>query len=131
MNTISLFFLDLLPTVWFRNTWSWEQKTHRPELTRVDGEQAVLSIRHEQIGRYTFHFEGVPELLFTENETNSRRLFGIEGASPFVKDGINDYIVHAVTGAVNPAQRGTKAAAHYRSTVGPGQSLDLPRLSRS
>ena len=115
--------LHLLPTVWFRNTWSWGQGRPRPELQRVNGRGVVVELNHEERGRYTLHFEGNPELLFTENETNVRRLFGVDNASPFVKDGINDFIVHAAKEAVNPAQRGTKAAGHYTGVVGAGQSM--------
>jgi hypothetical protein len=115
--------LHLLPTVWFRNTWSWGEETPRPALEQVDNHRAVVSMSHDQIGRYTLHFEGAPELLFTENETNSRRLFGIDSASPFVKDGINDYVVHSAASAVNRAQRGTKAAGHYHTVVGAGQTV--------
>jgi hypothetical protein len=117
--------LHLLPTVWFRNTWSWGYGTPRPELQRVDGPRPVVSVEphNADTNRYQLHFEGAPELLFTENETNSRRLFGIDSSSPFVKDGINDYVVHSAKEAVNPSQRGTKAAGHYNVLVGPGQSI--------
>jgi len=115
--------LHLLPTLWFRNTWSWGPETTRPQLQRLDGRHAAVSVAHDGLGRYTLHFEGAPELLFTENETNTRRLFGIDSPSPFVKDGINDYIVNARRNAVNPAQRGTKAAGHYSAVIGAGQSL--------
>ena len=77
-------------------------------------------------GRVPLHFEGAPDLLFTENETNRQRLFGVDNASPFVKDGINDYVVHGVEGRGEPAQRGTKAAGHYRLTVGAGGSIGRP-----
>ena len=69
------------------------------------------------------HCEGSPELLFTENETNARRLFGIENRTPFVKDGINDYVVHGVKEAVNPEQVGSKAAAHYKLSLGSGETV--------
>jgi Mannosylglycerate hydrolase MGH1-like glycoside hydrolase domain len=117
--------LHLLPTIWFRNTWSWGYGTPRPELQRVTGRGTVLSLEahHPQTNPYWLHFEGTPELLCTENETNSRRLFGIDSPSPFVKDGINDYILRAVKDAVNPAQRGTKAAGHYGAVVAAGQSM--------
>jgi hypothetical protein len=117
--------LHLLPTVWFRNTWSWGCGGERPELQKVQGSRPAIAIAHRQTGPYTLHFEGSPELLFTENETNTRRLFGIDSSSPFVKDGINDYIVNDVSTAVNPTQRGTKAAGHYAAVVGAGRSLTV------
>ena len=114
--------LHLLPTIWFRNVWSWEYGTPRPELRRIDDRRSAVSLDHQRAGRYTLHFEGAPELLFTENETNSRRLFGVDNA-PFAKDGINDYIVNLMTDAVNPEHRGTKAAGHYNAAIGAGQSF--------
>ena len=117
--------LRLLPTVWFRNTWSWGRDDQRPELQRPQGSRAAIAIDHQRTGPYTLHFDGAPELLFTENETNSQRLFGIDSASPFVKDAFNEYIVNGITTAVNPAQRGTKAAGHYAALIGPGQSLTV------
>jgi hypothetical protein len=113
--------LHLLPTIWFRNTWSWGRGTSRPELKRV-GNTPAVALTHEERGRYTLHFEGTPDLLFTENDTNRKRIFGIDDGLSFSKDGINDYVVHGVKEAVNPAQRGTKAAGHYRLVVGAGQS---------
>jgi mannosylglycerate hydrolase MGH1-like protein len=115
--------LHLLPTVWFRNVWSWGYGTPRPELRQVDGQRTAISLAHEKAGSYTTHFEGAPELLFTENETNSGRLFGADPAPPFAKDGINDYVVNGVTGAVNPKRRGTKAAGHYKTVLGTGESF--------
>ena len=117
--------LRLLPTVWFRNTWSWGRDDQRPELQRPQGSRAAIAIDHQRTGPYTLHFDGAPELLFTENETNSQRLFGIDSASPFVKDAFNEYIVNGITTAVHPAQRGTKAAGHYAALIGPGQSLTV------
>ena len=117
--------LHVLPTVWFRNTWSWGRDSAQPELQKVPGAATAIAIDHPQTGPYTLHFEETPELLFTENETNSRRLFGVESASRFAKDGINDYIVNAVNDAVNPEQRGTKAAGHYAALVGAGRSLTV------
>jgi hypothetical protein len=111
--------LHLLPTLWFRNVWSWQPNSEKPTLQRVGN--AVRAV-HSGLGeRYLFCDGDVP-LLFTENETNDRRIFGTPNASPYVKDGINDYIVQGRQEAVNPEQKGTKAAAHYRVTVPPGGS---------
>src|SRR6059058_3349463 len=116
--------LRLLPTVWFRNTWSWESTSRRPELHQArTAPDPVIELNHAQAGNRWLHCEGSPELLFTENETNVRRLFGVENHTPYVKDGINDYIVHGATEAVNPEHTGTKAAAHYKLTVGAGETI--------
>jgi len=116
--------LHLLPTIWFRNTWSWGDEVPMPKLQR-DGAPAgssVIALDHLQYGRRWLVCEGRPDLLFTENETNCRRLFGADNATPFVKDGINDAVVHGETGAVNPAMEGTKGAAHYDLTIPAGGS---------
>ena len=115
--------LRLLPTVWFRNTWSWGNSTRRPELHEArPAPNPVIELNHDQPGNRWLHCEGSPELLFTENETNARRLFGVENPTPYVKDGINDYIVHGSKDAVNPEHTGTKAAAHYQLTIGAGET---------
>ena len=114
--------LSLLPTIWFRNTWSWSRDRQRPELVARPGPEAAIDLDHPGAGRYILHADGGPELLFTENETNTQRLFGLPGESRFVKDGINDAIVTGDRGAVNPDRVGTKAAAHYPLVIGPGQT---------
>ena len=83
----------------------------------------MIELNHDQPGNRWLHCEGSPELLFTENETNARRLFGVENRTPYVKDGINDYVVHGSADAVNPEHAGTKAAAHYKLTVGAGETV--------
>src|SRR5215472_11832162 len=124
--------LHLLPTLWFRNTWSWMMPTAKPSLQMANsplGQRMVVAM-HEKLGTRCLYFEGDPELLFTENETNNRRLFNGQNASPFVKDGINDYIVSGNRDAVNPAQTGTKAAAHYLLQLAPhSESVIRLRLS--
>ena len=114
--------MSLLPTIWFRNTWSWGRDRQKPELAARPGSEAAIDLVHPEGGRYALHAGGRPELLFTENETNTQRLFGRPGESPFVKDGINDYIVDGNRDAVNPHRVGTKAAAHYPLLIGPGQT---------
>jgi len=104
--------LRLLPTVWFRNTWSWGGRKRRPELHEIrPAPYPVIELNHALPGNRWLHCEASPELLFTENETNYRRLFGMENGKPYVKDSINDYVVHGREGAVNPQHAGTKAAA--------------------
>jgi len=119
--------LVLLPTLWFRNTWSWGSDEPRPSLRRgkVQGRGALIEVHHPSYGRRWLYCEGSPELLFTENETNYRRLYGGENGSPYVKDGINDYIVHGVKEAVNPERVGTKVAAHYPLTIAPGKTATV------
>jgi len=119
--------IHLLPTIWFRNTWSWGLDARRPELRKgedVKGAQ-VVELNHHSYGRRWLLCEGSPELLFTENETNNRRLYGVENDTPYVKDGINEYIVHSVKEAVNPGHVGTKAAAHYPLIIGAGESVTI------
>jgi hypothetical protein len=119
--------LVLLPTLWFRNTWSWGSDEPRASLRRgkVQGRGVAIEVDHPSYGRRWLYCEGSPELLFTENETNYRRLYGAENGSPYVKDGINDYIVHGVKEAVNPERVGTKAAAHYPLTIAPGKTVTV------
>jgi hypothetical protein len=125
--------LRLLPTLWFRNTWSWGKAGHRPELRSKEGESdSVIELEHPEVGKHWLHCEGSPELLFTENETNLRKLFGVENHTPYVKDGIDNYVVHGEKGAVNPARRGTKASAHYALKIGAGESVTVRlRLTNS
>jgi hypothetical protein len=116
--------LRVLPTVWFRNTWSWGGRKRRPELHEVrPAPYPVIELNHALPGNRWLQCEGSPELLFTENETNYRRIFGVETGNPHVKDSINDYVVHGCEDAVNPQHAGTKAAAHYRLTVGAGETV--------
>jgi hypothetical protein len=112
--------LHLLPTLWFRNTWSWEKEASRPALLQV-AEGTILA-SHGLLGERTLQCEEGPELLFTENETNARRLWGQSNPSPYVKDAFHDYVVSGKREAVNPSKAGTKAAAHYRLEVPTGGS---------
>ena len=105
--------LHLLPTLWFRNTWSWEQGATRPTLRQVNDRTVLAS--HPQLGDRTLHCEGDPELLFTENESNASRLWGQPNPSPYVKDAFHDYVVSGNREAVDPSNAGTKAAAYYAS----------------
>ena len=118
--------LHVLPTLWFRNTWSWGGDAPRPALRQAaTGATAVIAASHPELGERFLACEGPATTLFTENETNNERLFGAPNRTPFVKDGINEYLVHGRREAVNPAQTGTKAAAHYQLTVAPGASETL------
>jgi hypothetical protein len=110
--------LHLLPTLWYRNTWSWVPGGVKPEMAAFDHSgRRLIHAAHPNLGNYYLECEGAYELLFAENETNNERIFGMPNTSPYVKDGINNHVVHQQAFAVNPAQRGTKAAAHYLLTV--------------
>jgi len=119
--------MHLLPTLWFRNTWSWWPGPEKPRLNVAKGPRgtSVVAASHPELGDRWFYCDGGPSLLFTENETNTARLFDTPNASPFVKDAFHALVVHGQTDAVNPAQAGTKAAAHYRLDVGAGQSVSV------
>jgi hypothetical protein len=110
--------LHLVPTVWFRNTWSWATSETRPSLRAASGAHgAAVALEEPTYGRRWLCCDGNPPLLFTENETNAERLFGVANRTPYVKDGIDACIVRGQHAAVNPAQTGTKAAAHYAFVV--------------
>ncbi len=110
--------IDVLPTLWFRNTWSWGREQRRPSL-RARGRSSV------DASDYHLIWEGAPELLFCDNETNSQRLFGVAGPR-YPKDGINDYVIHGAQ-TVNPDRTGTKCAARYELTI-PARSSAVVRL---
>jgi mannosylglycerate hydrolase MGH1-like protein len=122
--------LHLLPTLWFRNDWApWIAESSRaakkPTLEQIEAPSGARAIAatHPLLGKFILSCEGEAPLLFTENETNNQLLFpGQKNESPFVKDGINDFVVHGARGAVNPEPRGTKVAAAYRMTIAPGES---------
>src|SRR6202008_87367 len=121
--------LRVLPTIWFRNTWSWGNGARRPKLHEAwTAPNPVVELNlspanQTQSNTRWLHCEGSPELLFTENETNAQRLFGIENRTLFVKDSINDHIVHGVKEAINPEHVGSKGAAHYKLSLGSGETV--------
>ena len=112
--------IHLLPTLWFRNTWTWEKDAIKPALRQ--GPDGAVIASHEKLGERAFFCEGSPELLFTENESNSSRLWGQPNPSPYVKDAFHNYVVSGNQEAANPKRTGTKAAAHYRLEVPAGGS---------
>jgi hypothetical protein len=117
--------LHLLPTLWFRNTWSWTDGGSRPVIA-ADGPATLRAkptdpLFRGLIGDYVLHADGAPELLFTENETNHARLFGSANAGPHVKDAFHEALVGGKKDAVNPARTGSKAAVHYRLDVPAGK----------
>lgn len=119
--------LHVLPTLWFRNTWSWYPDAHKPTLRAItlEGDLRVIAANHHLLGDYYLYCNGAVPLLFTENETNNERIFGTPNGSPYVKDGINNYLVHQAPTAINPAHVGTRAAPHYQLVVGAGETSTL------
>lgn len=109
--------VDLLPTLWFRNTWSWGGTTKKPHLQAISPH--IVQADHPHLGQRRWYCSDTPELLFTENETNTQRLYGI-GENLYTKDGINNYVVEGKTTAIHPHQQGTKVAARYRLHISPG-----------
>lgn len=115
--------LHILPHLWFRNDWSWGYGRIRPELRAVAPQTVYLKERH--LGERWWYVEGAVPLLFTENETNVERLFGVPNSTPYVKDGIHEAVVHGRLECVNPAQVGTKVAAHFQATLAPGEAFTV------
>jgi hypothetical protein len=116
--------LHVLPTLWFRNTWSWAGGAAKPELRAINGGKkvSVAAASHQSLGESYFYCDKPVPLLFTENETNMERLYHTPNPTPYVKDGINNYLVYGQSGVVNPEQSGTKVAGHYQLEVGPGKT---------
>jgi hypothetical protein len=118
--------IHVLPTLWFRNTWSWSNGSSKPILRTMSKADGWVICAHtdpgpqESLPDYYLYGQGQIPLLFTENETNNARLFGGQNASSFVKDGINNFVVNGQSEAVNPDSVGTKAAAHYQMTIDGG-----------
>ncbi len=124
--------LTVLPSLWFRNQWSWQGDAARAQLQQLASIPAcsIVKATHPDLGERYLYCEGGPHLLFTENETNTQRIFGVPNRSPYVKDGINNYIVQGQQAAVNPDKKGTKVAAQYRLNIQPGQ-YEVVRLRLS
>ena len=119
--------LHVLPTLWFRNDWSWKPAAARPQLrdaTSPEGGTAI-DAAHATLGRYRLYAQAGAEPLFTDNETNVARLYGGTNPTPYVKDGIHERVVHGNVAAVNPAGTGTKASLWYRVALEPGESKTI------
>jgi hypothetical protein len=131
--------LHLLPTLWFRNTWSWIDGGPKSGLSQLEGQNCSVVQAHinnpdllQHMQNYYFYCDAGVPLLFTENESNKERLFGEPNASPYVKDGIDNYIVHGQQDAVNPDRVGTKVAPHFDLMVGAGETTTVQlRLTKS
>ena len=120
--------LHLLPTLWFRNEWSWNPGPAKPQLRRAPDGRSILAT-HPDLGDYSLEIGpapdgALPELLFCENETNLARIDGVPSTTPYPKDGINDHVVGGAP-TVNPEAAGTKAAAWYRVDVPSGETVEL------
>jgi hypothetical protein len=115
--------ITVLPTLWFRNTWTWGRDPRRPSMNRHSQESLVA--KHWQLGEYILYYSGADELLFTENETNTQRLYDVKPPTPYVKDAFHRYVVNGQHDAVNPGNAGTKSAARYTRTINAGQTITL------
>ncbi|BAZ70970.1 hypothetical protein NIES4106_57670 (plasmid) [Fischerella sp. NIES-4106] len=126
--------LHLLPTLWFRNTWAWKVGQEKPwiKVSQTTTNFSVIEAFHSTLGIRWLYCDRNPHLLFTDNETNYERLFGVGNTSPYVKDGINDYLIQNRKEAINPRQIGTKFSAHYQLEIAPGEMQTVRlRLSDS
>ncbi|HUO35234.1 MAG TPA: hypothetical protein VMU43_09605 [Candidatus Acidoferrum sp.] len=119
--------LWVLPTLWFRNRWDWGDPYDMPKVERTEGPAgtAVVELSDFHYGKRWLIAEGDPDLLFTENETNKERLYGQKNKSPYVKDAFHRYVASGDTASVNPAMKGTKAAALYSAEIQPGKSWTI------
>ncbi len=126
--------LHVLPTLWFRNAWSWgctHEGCYLKPLIRRTSDHGVLT-DHQTLGKFRFEIDpacvdaaDAPRWLFTDNETNNERLYGQHNATPYVKDAFDQFVIHSNERAVDPRWRGTKTAPHYKLTLAPGESREL------
>ncbi len=125
--------LHLLPTLWFRNTWAWKKGAPKPELElQKNANFHTIKITHPELGIRWFYCEKADELLFTDNETNKQKLFGEPNDSLHTKDAFHEHLIHGNQEAINPSQRGTKAAPHYILQINPGKTATVQmRLSKT
>ncbi|QDU60350.1 Mannosyl oligosaccharide glucosidase [Planctomycetes bacterium Pan216] len=124
--------IHVLPQLWFRNTWSWSDDgdIRRPHVKAGNG--SWLEVHHPQVGDYRLYYEGSPELLFCDNETNSQKLFGSGNSHGYFKDAFHEYVIDGRQEAVNPARTGTKATAYDTLSIAAGESQSIRlRLSKS
>jgi hypothetical protein len=115
-----------LPTLWFRNTWTWWPERGRPSLRAASGAGgAAVAAAHTELGDYFLYCDGDPPLLFTENDPNNERIFGTPNTTAWVKDAFDNYVVHGRRHAVNADASGTKTAAHYRLDIAAGATRTI------
>ncbi|MGD0434994.1 MAG: glucosidase [Bryobacteraceae bacterium] len=115
--------IHLLPSIWFRNTWSWGYGTPRPEMERLDSN--TIAMREQSLGQFKLWLEDAPQLLFAENETNTKRLWGYNNGQARTKDSFHRYVIQGEKDAVSPAETGTKACGLYRFEIAAGDSKVL------
>jgi hypothetical protein len=115
--------LDLVPQIWFRNTWDWGYKPYKPVLKSF--KDGIIRIDHKESEIKNLFYEGNPELLFCENESNTKRLYGITNDKKYFKDGLNEYIVNGIKNSVNPDKSGTRAGLKYHLHIPPGESKQI------
>src|SRR5215469_3775296 len=121
--------VHLLPQLWFRNTWSWKPNEQKPELSITN--RGDVAVKHVDLGAYSFCADGKPQLLFCDNETNARRLYGQKDSPGYFKDGFDEYIVQGKRDAVNPGRVGTKSGILYKLTIPPNGAAQIKlRLSK-
>ncbi|QEC74476.1 MGH1-like glycoside hydrolase domain-containing protein [Mucilaginibacter ginsenosidivorax] len=114
--------LNVMPTLWFRNTWGWGYDDYKPQISAHGN--GVTGIFHEDLGQLWLHSEDNPAVLFCDNETNMQRLYNFDSGHNYHKDGINDYVVHGAD-TINPKKTGTKAAINYDINVAARQSVTI------
>jgi hypothetical protein len=119
--------LQILPTLWFRNRWSWGENYDPPQVYRIDAPPgtSLIELSEYHYGKRWLLLEGTPEILFTENETNAEHLFQFKNRTPYVKDAFHRYVINGEVSAVNPAQKGTKAAALFAAEIAPSASWTI------
>ncbi len=120
--------LHLIPQLWFRNTWSWDEATKKPRITKGVAEGTAswsVIAEHETLGSYSLYGVQQMEPLFTENDSNLQKFYGQASHEPYVKDAFHRHIIQGEPGAVNPQHQGSKFGAWHRLRVGPGESQKI------
>lgn len=115
--------INIIPQLWFRNTWDWGHNDYKPNMYSIFN--GIVEIEHNKLGHLALYADGNPELLFCENETNMKQLYGFDNGKKYFKDGINDYIVDGKKNAVNPKKKGTKVGLNYKLTIPAGESVTV------
>jgi Glycosyl hydrolase family 63 C-terminal domain len=115
--------IHILPQLWFRNTWSWGYDDRKPSIQFLS--DSAASVQHPVLGEYTLYTEGTGAFLFSENETNVRRLYGMEEATGYFKDAFHEFLINGNIKAINPAQKGTKCGVHFPLEVPPGSEVKV------
>ncbi len=123
--------INLIPQIWFRNTWRCGKDNRKPEMFLTENNS--IKCMHNELGEYNLFFDGNPEILFCENETNNKRLYNVDNNAAYTKDGFNDYITQKNNAAINPSKTGTKAACNYEMEIksGSSQSVKLRLVKNS